>query len=58
MSKTKDRETGRVCDSCHCPTGTDVVLEGYPVVACPSCVASDFRRTRMVERARLAGVIK
>lgn len=57
MSK-KDRETGRACDSCRTNTGTDVIIDGYHVVACPSCVASDFRRERMIERARLAGVIK
>lgn len=48
------KRNGPQCDSCRRPGGVPREIDGVPVVICAECWPSDFRRQRVLERARSA----
>ncbi len=48
----KKKPTNLACDSCRRLLATRRMLDGFLVDVCDECVASEFRRGRMLERAR------
>lgn len=47
---------GKQCDSCNRDGGELRTLDGVVVTMCPDCYTSDFRRQRVLERARATEV--